>query len=51
MPARFSRLSEKGKPQGSIRSTPTPKQAESRKIAPTLPGISGWYKAIRMALL
>src|SRR3546814_1615227 len=50
MPARFNFLSEKGKPHGSITSTATPRQAESRRIVPRFPAISGSSKAMRMAV-
>lgn len=46
---RAPRLSSQSKPIGSIRSTPAPRQAPSRRTAPTLPAISGSYRAIRIA--
>jgi hypothetical protein len=41
MPERFNARSEKAKPQGSMISHMTPKQADVRKTAPTFPAISG----------
>ena len=47
--ARAIARSEKAKPHGSITSTLSPRHAPSRRTAPTLPAISGWKSAIRMA--
>src|SRR5690348_8281522 len=49
MPARRKARSDRGKLAGAMRCASMPRQAASRRIVPVFWGMSGWYRAMRMA--